>query len=429
MEDKALVTIPEAVLKGMERKVDRLRTLMDMSAILTSTLDLDDLISLVMEKAKSDLDAEACSLLFYNKDTDRLEFKGAICDDEKTSLRPDEKGTLEMGQGIAGWVATNLQPVFLEDVKTDSRFNQEMERFAGFSAKSVIAAPLIGRSGLIGVIEILNPRNKDYDLELVQLLARQFAAAIENSFFYKESVDRERLRQELDIASSLQRSFLPESSSFRKGDLAIRAANISAEQVGGDLYDVIEQGEDKVGVLIGDVSGKGISAAIYMARFSSDFRHVAHFAGSPSHTLARLNRSLLKSPRGMFLTCIYLRVHIATGEVHLSVAGHPPFLWISKGRVKVMSVEAGPPLGIIPAEYPATTMSLKKGDRLLLLTDGVFEAKNRAGQRLGFENLVRFIDMHRKEKEFVNVVMEYVDNFSAGTGRSDDITIVELKWG
>jgi sigma-B regulation protein RsbU (phosphoserine phosphatase) len=429
MEEQPLVTVSEAFLKGMERKVESLKTLMEMSAILSSTLDLDDLISLVMEKAKSDLDAEACSILFYNKETNRLEFKGAICENGKNSEILQKKGTLEIGQGIAGSVAETLQPLFLEDVLTDSRFYQEADRFTGFPTKSLIAVPLVGRSGLIGVAEILNPRKRDYDPEIVQLLARQFAIAIENSLLYNESVERERLKLELDIASSLQKSFLPESSTFRKGDLSVSAVNMSAEKVGGDLYDFIEQGEDRVGILIGDVSGKGISAALYMARFSSDFRHIAHLSDSPSLAFERLNLSLLKSPRGMFLTCIYLMVNVATGSVHLSVAGHPPFLWITKGQVKVMSVQAGPPLGIIPAEYPATTISLEKGDRLLLLTDGVFDAKDRVGQRLGFENLVRFIDAHRKEKELVNVIIEYVDDFSKGAQRADDVTIVELRWG
>jgi len=205
--------------------------------------------------------------------------------------------------------------------------------------------------------------------------------------------------------------------------------NITAEKVGGDLYDFVEQGEDRVGILIGDVSGKGISAALYMARFSSSFRYVAHLTNSPSLALKRLNLSLLKSPRGMFLTCIYLLVDIATGSAHLSAAGHPPFLWITEGQVKVMSVQAGPPLGMIPAEYPTTTISLEKGDRLLLVTDGVFEAEDKAGQRLGFENLVRFIDTHRKEKDLVNIMINYVDDFSKGAEKADDLTIVELRWG
>ncbi|MGD0283320.1 MAG: GAF domain-containing SpoIIE family protein phosphatase [Dissulfurispiraceae bacterium] len=429
MEEQRLITIPETVLNGMERKVEDLKTLMEMSAIFSSTFNRDDLISLVMEKAKILMDAEACSLLFYDKETNSLEFKGAICEDGKTSDCLQKKGTLEIGQGIAGAVAKSLQPLFLEDVSNDSRFNQEADRFAGLPIKSLIAVPLIGRSGLIGVAEILNPRKKDYDPEIFQLLSRQFAIAIENSFFYEESVERERLKRELDIASALQKSFLPESSTFRKGELSISAMNISAEKVGGDLYDFFEQGEDKVGILIGDTSGKGIAAALYMARFISDFRYITQHMDPSDIILSRMNSLLSKSPRGMFLTCICMLVDIVTGGVHLSVAGHPPFLWITKGQLQVMSVEAGPPLGIIAAEYPATTISLERGDRLLLLTDGAFDAKDKVGQRLGFENLVRFIDAHQKETDLVNVITDYVDDFSKGAERSDDVTIVEVRWG
>ena len=421
--------ISGALLKDMEKKVERLKRLIEMSSILSSTLELDDLISLVMERAKSYLKAEACSILFYNNETNRLEFEGAICENGMASGIPLKKGTLEMGQGIAGSVAETLQPVFIEDVRTDSRFYQEADRFAGFPIKALIAMPLVGRSGLIGVVEILNPRKEDYDPEIAQLLAGQFATAIESSLFHKEAVERERLKQELDIASTLQKSFLPDSSTFRKGDLSVSMVNITAEKVGGDLYGFIEQGEDSVGILIGDVSGKGISAALYMARFSSDFKYVAHLADSPSFALKRLNLSLLDSPRGMFLTCIYLLVDIATGGAQLSVAGHPPFLWITKDQVKVMSVQAGPPLGIIPAEYPTTTISLEKGDRLLLVTDGVFEAKDKAGQRLGFENLVSFMDTHRKEKDLVKILVDHVADFSKGAERADDLTVVELRWG
>jgi sigma-B regulation protein RsbU (phosphoserine phosphatase) len=244
-------------------------------------------------------------------------------------------------------------------------------------------------------------------------------------------MERERRRQELDIASTLQKSFLPESTTFRKGDLSIRATNISAEKVGGDLYDFIDHGDDKVGILIGDVSGKGISAALYMARFICNFRYITRHKDPANIVLERMNSLLSKSksPRGMFLTCIYMLADAATGVVHLSVAGHPPFLWITKGQLKVMSVQAGPPLGIIPAKYPATTISLEKGDRLLLLTDGVFDAKDKIGQRLGFENLVGFINTHRKEEELVNVITEYVDDFSKGAERADDVTILELRWG
>ena len=251
---------------------------------------------------------------------------------------------------------------------------------------------------------------------------------MKNAQFHKESIERERLRQELEIASALQRSFLPESPIFKKGNVMVSAVNISAAKVGGDIYDFIEPVEGKAGVFIGDVSGKGVSAALYMAKIISDFRYIAHKVDSTAVVLNRLNTILSQAPRGMFLTAIYIIADIITGDLHISVAGHPPFLWITDGEVRVMSVPSGPPLGILPMDYPTVAMSLKGGDRLILLTDGVFEAKNKEGQRIGFENIVGFVKRHKDEEQLVQMVIEHVNDFSKGMERADDITMVEVKW-
>lgn len=431
MAKEHTVTVSKDYLKNIEKKVEDLKTLIEVSTIISSTFDFNELITLVMEKAKKVMDAEACSILLYNKDTNKLEFEVAICREDSTSEILKEKVTLDMGQGIAGWVAENLKPLIIEDVKADSRFYQGADELTGFTTKSLIAAPLIGRRGLIGVAEILNPKKKDcfnsYDADIFQTHCRHIAIAIENAHFHQESIEREKLRQELEIASAVQKSFLPESPIFKKGNIMVSAVNISAAKVGGDIYDFIEPVNGKVGVLIGDVSGKGVSAALYMAKIISEFRYIAHMTDSPENTLKRLNSQLSSAPRGMFLTAIYLIVDILTGELHLSVAGHPPFLWLTEGEARVMAVPSGPPVGILPVDYPSTAISLKKGDKLLLLTDGVFDAKNKQGKRIGFEKLVEFITRHLDEEQFVQKVINYVNDFSKGTERADDLTLVEIR--
>lgn len=412
----------------MEKKVEDLKTLMEISSVISSTLDFSELITIVMEKAKAVMDAEACSILIYNKDTNKLEFEVALCEEGSTSDLLKKQVTLDMGQGIAGWVAENLKPLVINDVNTDDRFCGDADRLTGFTTRGIIAVPLIGRGGLIGVAEVINPK-KDYDMEIFQLLCRQFAIAIENSFYHKESLQRERLKQELDIASAIQKSFLPASPVFRKGNLTVSAKNVSAAKVGGDIYDFVEPAEDRTGVLIGDVSGKGISAAIYMAKVSSDFRYISHLSDSASAAMDRLNTSLAGAPRGMFMTGIYVVVNTATGNFQVAVAGHPPFLWLSGGEVKVMSIAAGPPLGIISTEYPSDVFTLRSGDRLLLMTDGVFDAKDRDGQRLGFETVVKFVKAHIYEDQLIDRLVDYVDDFSGTGDRADDLTIVEVKWG
>jgi sigma-B regulation protein RsbU (phosphoserine phosphatase) len=428
MEEERTTTVPEAYLKNIEKKLEDLRILVEVSTLLSSTLELDELMPLVMEKAKNVMDAEACSILFYNRETNKLEFEIAMCGEDSASDILKKTVTLDMGQGIAGWVAENLQPLIINDVNKDNRFFQDADKITGFVTRSIIAVPLTGRSGLIGVAEIINPGRKDYDPEIFQLLCKQFAIAIENARFHKESIQRERIKQELEIASVLQKSFLPESPVFHRGNATVSALTIAAENVGGDIYDFIEPVKGKIGVLVGDVSGKGISAALYMAKIISDFRFTAHHIESPDIVLNRLNAHLSKTPRGMFLTAAYMIVDTIAGTLDVSVAGHPPFLWLTKGEVKVMEVQSGPPLGIMPLEYPTVSFTLSRGDRLVMLTDGVFDAKNKTGERLGFDTLINFIKNHYDDKQLVQGIVGAIDIFSKGTGRADDLTLVELLW-
>ena len=210
-----------------------------------------------------------------------------------------------MGRGIAGYVARHLQPLVIPDARSDKRFLGEADKQTGFTTKSLIAVPLVGRGGLIGVAEIINPRHKvsfsDYDLEIFQTLCGQVAIAIENSIFHKESLEHERHMHELDLASTIQRSFLPESPVFHQGRMVVSAVNIPAKRVGGNLYDFVALGEGLAGVFIGDISGKGISAALYMAKIVSDFRYLAHRGNSPELVLDHLNALMTKAPRGLFL--------------------------------------------------------------------------------------------------------------------------------
>ncbi|MCL4491746.1 MAG: SpoIIE family protein phosphatase [Nitrospirae bacterium] len=432
MPGESKITVPEDYLRNLEKKVEDLKALREVSVLISSTLDFNDLMTLVMEKAKKVMSAEACSILLYNKNTKKLEFEVALCQEEATSDVLKEKITLELGQGIAGWVAENLKPLVINDAGADSRFYRDADKMTGFKTKSLIAVPLVGRSGLVGVAEIINPESKDffdaYDSEIFQTLCRQVAIAIENACFYKESLEKERLRQELEIASSLQKSFLPDSPVFTRGNLTVSAVNIPAAKVGGDLYDFIEPAEGKAGVLIGDVSGKGVSGAIYMAKIISDFRYIANKADSPEAALKLLNDQLSRAPRGMFLTAVYLIADIHSGELQVSVAGHPPLLLVTEDEVKVLDIPSGPPLGIVPAEYPSSVFQMKKGDRLLLLTDGTFEAKSKKGERIGFERFVLFINKHRGDGQLVQTIVEYVQGFSKGAEMADDLTMVELKW-
>jgi serine phosphatase RsbU (regulator of sigma subunit) len=148
---------------------------------------------------------------------------------------------------------------------------------------------------------------------------------------------------------------------------------------------------------------------------------------SVSVVLEELNRRLMSSPRGMFLTCIYLIVDSASGEVCYANAGHPPFLHAADSGVSTVEGEAGPPLGIMISAYPENRMKIEPGETILLLTDGTFDARGLSGQRIGMEKLLYVAGNFAGEENLVQVIADYVDNFSKGVERADDLTLVEVS--
>ena len=431
MEKNRPLTAAEEHLQTMEKKVADLRMLMDVSSIISSTLDFNELISLVMEKAKDFMHADACSILVYNKKTGRLEFEVALGCDEASGALLKKHITLGLGEGIAGWVAQNLEPIIVGKTAEDKRHSNQADTMTGFTTKSMIAVPLVGRSGLIGVAEILNPLGRetfsDYDLEIFQALCRQISVAMENAVFHRESLEKERLKQELELAATIQRSFLPPLPVYEKGMLRVTGFTMPAKHVGGDLYAFEEPVQGKIGVLIADISGKGVSAALFMAKAISDFRYQMRGVDDPGLVMSSLNHQMSNTPRGMFLTAMYAIADMQTGSVKISVAGHPPFLWATKDDVKVMDLEGGPPVGIMEIDYPTNELTLALGDRLIMVTDGVFDAKNSKGKRLGFEEIVAFATLNRQEDRLTDRIVDFVSRFMGDAERADDLTIVELR--
>lgn len=197
----------------LQAKIRRLHGLIETSAIVTSTLDLDEVLRLILEKAQGVANAEASAILLYNPETGKLEFEVAL--GEKggliQSLRP--RITLEMGQGIAGTVAKTRQVEWVPDAAQDPRVARNMDATTGFVTRNVLCGPMTIRDRLIGVAEVLNLAHPDLcgpdDLEIFETFCRQAAIAIENARFHKVLVERERERQQLEFAAVIQQSFLP----------------------------------------------------------------------------------------------------------------------------------------------------------------------------------------------------------------------------
>jgi serine phosphatase RsbU (regulator of sigma subunit) len=228
------------------------------------------------------------------------------------------------------------------------------------------------------------------DLDLLTGVAAQSAMAMQNAKLHQESLKQQRLQQDLLLAEQIQKSFLPRQLPAVDG-MEFVAEYRPAYAIGGDFYDVFWLGGERLGMFIGDVSGKGVSAALLMARISSDLRVAALAEVDPGAALQRVNRAVLERRQpDIFVTEIYLTLDVRTREVTLANAGHLPPLIRRRTEGELARIEgtAGTPIGIFDeAIYEASTVRLEHGDTLILYTDGVLEATSAALEQFGFDRL------------------------------------------
>jgi sigma-B regulation protein RsbU (phosphoserine phosphatase) len=244
---------------------------------------------------------------------------------------------------------------------------------------------------------------------------------------------KERLEGEIKVARRIQVDMLPPPSAGGPGDgFELGATLVPARAVGGDLFDHF-RGGSRVFFLVGDVSGKGIAAALFMARAKTVFEAVASREVDPAALLATVNRSLCRdNDAGMFVTAVVGVLDLTSGELALAVAGHePPVLVPADGTPELVSVEGGRVLGLIEAsEFPLNRLRLGQGDAVVLYTDGVSEAQDAEGGFFGLERLVATAAgmRHEAASSLTDGVLEAVRTFAGGAPQSDDITILTLRY-
>jgi sigma-B regulation protein RsbU (phosphoserine phosphatase) len=421
-------------LELLHAKVDALSSLMEVSIIINSTLDLDELIILVMEKAQKVMKAEASSVMIVNEEKGVLECPvalGEVGDKIK-------KIEIPMNKGIAGWVATHNEPQIVPDAYKDPRFNPKIDEETGFTTRSILAAPLKVKDRTIGVAEVINHIDKKAfdmdDLELFSTFCRQVAMAVENARIHQLELEKQRIEQQLEAAKFIQQSFMPESFPVLPGQkFEVAAKTIEAASVGGDFFDFIEFDNTKVGFTMGDVCGKGIPAALFMARMVSDFRLYTQVYEKPSQVLDALNKILYnRSRRGMFVTSIYGILNFSVPEFIFSNAGHLPVIKIDgkENSVELINENKGIPLGITADfTYELVTIPLETNDSIVLITDGVIEAKNKTDKAYSFERVMDVLSQPQETaQEIVDLLLNDIQNFSEGAVQHDDLTIVVIKW-
>ncbi|MBN1668414.1 MAG: SpoIIE family protein phosphatase [Anaerolineales bacterium] len=433
----AAVALENARLfSDLQARIQTLNMLYEISADLTARLDLEQLLTVTVQRVQQALGAPAASLLTV--EDDELVFRVAL-GEKSQAIKPFR---LPIDQGIAGWVVKNGQGEIVNDVRTDPRFYQMADDQTGFVTRSIIAVPLLVKDRPIGVIELFNKPGgfSTTDLELLTSIASSAAIAIENARLYLEAIDKGRMERELQMAVSVQTGLLPSKMPALPG-YAFAARWQPAREVSGDFYDFIHLHDASqqvfnttapLGMVIADVTDKGIPAALFMAFTRSILRASLDQAITPAEGITKANHLICAdSDRGLFVTLFYGQLNPNTGEVLYVNAGHNPPLHYQAAQERLQRLmPTGIPIGIVEDfSYQQASIHLQPGDFLVCYTDGITEAIDPQQKEFGLERLENTVRQHRlaPAEELLQAIESATRAFTGPQGFSDDTTIVVIR--
>jgi len=233
----------------------------------------------------------------------------------------------------------------------------------------------------------------------------------------------------MEFAQSVQESFLP-TSTPQHSHFTFAAQTHAAQVVGGDYYDFIPFENDMLGIVLGDVSGKGVPAALQMARLMSDFRYISQVDPEPQKVLTQVNNTLCeRSYRGMFTTAVFCLLDLKDRKLIVSNGGHLSLLLKRKNSIEEIGAASGTPLGILPnMQYSQEEYSLESGDQILIFSDGVTEPKNKQDEEFGLDQLKKlFLNHNGPSEEFLQNLENSIKQFIGDAPQFDDLTSLTLK--
>lgn len=424
-----------APMKGLT-VTDKLRLLLDITKKISSSLDLQEVLHMVMDTLDSLIPYDAAGIYVIKCDKRRArdgELAESACVFRTEAVRgydiDDLKDLrLKMGEGIIGHVALTSEPVISPDVRNDPRYVNAREE-----TRSEMVAPIISNNEVVGVFDLesdqLNAYTED-DLQILLLLASQVAIIIEKVMLHEQLVEKKRLQGQLEVAREVQLELLPASDPKLEG-FDICAYNYSTEEVSGDYYDWVSIYEDQIGLVIADVSGKGVPAALLMAFLRASLRAAIHIGYAPHISMTKVNYLLWESiERNQFVTAFYGVLDASNKTLAYTNAGHnPPLLMNADGRARFIE-HGGLPLGMFRSpRYYEYYLPIDTGQTIVLYTDGVTEALNAAGEEYGRDRMEQVVREGRNAsaRELIDLLYRDILRWTDGRGSHDDMTFFIIK--
>lgn len=412
----------------------KLQVVLDIAHHLARALEIDELLEKLLEKVMQLFPQadRALAILCEGKDIVLRAQKARRTDSEESSFsRTIVRRALEDGVGLIS-----------DDVTQDERFTSS-QTLHGLGLRSMMCAPMIDADGRrLGVLQI-DRHGKGFsfnksDLQLLTAVALQVAVVLENAALHAERLRQERLQQELAMARDIQQGYLPdEPDDFAEADFEILGRVYPARQVAGDYYDYLKAPSGELAFFIGDVSGKGMPAALFLGAVRTLARHLIKEGRRPAQTLAAINRDLADdNPTCMFVTLAHGLYEPISGKMILSSAGHhPPLLRRADGSVEPVPVKPGRLLGYDHPDLRLTELSLQlaPGDLLVFFTDGIVEARAPdSKEQFGVDRLraaVAEIAPTMSLKKGADRLKQHLQRFTGTKETRDDVTLLLLRRG
>ncbi|HEX2865812.1 MAG TPA: GAF domain-containing SpoIIE family protein phosphatase [Ignavibacteriales bacterium] len=421
--------------EAFDRKAQEVSSLMDLSRLMTQVFDFKELAETVTDITMKVCNSDSAWLVSGENgelNLNAVKNIGYIEADKITS-------TLSKKYGLKN--ITSVKTVSLDKLKPSGLSPLQGETASGEALSTdfriLAVSPLKVHDEINGYLIAARKSEDpfdDDDQKSIGAFADYAAVAIEQAKLLAESLEKERMEKELDVAREIQYKILPDKTPEVE-NMQVSALFVPAFEVGGDYYDFFRLGGDRLGFVIADVSGKGIPAAFIMAEVKGIFESLARLIESPREVLVKANEVLRSSlDKKSFVTVVYGVLEVKTGRVFLSRAGHSPVLLVRRDVIEEVK-PCGMGLGLdfssnFSNSLEETEIKLKENDILLLYTDGIPESKNAEMEDFGYERLNKVIlDNAGAPIDLISKrIMKEVAVFSQGKPQHDDITLVIFKW-
>ncbi len=415
--------------REQQRQITQLSLLFEATRLLNSTLDLAELLELILKIASQEVRADRGSVFLV--DNQRKELWSIVA-----SGLDHQEIRVPFGKGVAGRVAETGEIINVEEARALPYFEAGFDQKFGYNTKSLLCLPIRHHSGeIVGVIQLLNKIGAEAftreDEDFLTKLSGHMAMALENARLHRDALIKQRLEKELALARGIQRSLLPEAPPIVPG-YEIAVLNEPCFEVGGDYYDFLSLGPQSLLLVVADVEGKGVGSALVMSNLQATLRALVMHLHSLEVLAVSLNEMMCNDTKsGKYLSCFLGLVDTRRGGLHYINAGHVPPILIraASGEYELLE-EGGTVIGLFPAmEYRRGAIRLEPGDVLVCCTDGILEACDAQEDEFGKERLAAAVARNRMKgaQGIVDAVLVEVNEFSASGKYTDDKVLMIMK--